>query len=301
MPPDIFIHRWSIKVYYIMENTKQWFDKPKFKNVKSTEGKTMPTGAWVKCPDCGNMMLKKQLEDNLNVCESCDHHFRFGARLRLENLLDKGSFKEKFSEISSGDPLKFTDASSAYPDKVKRAKEKLKMNEGIICGTGKIEEMPVIVAFMEFSFLGGSMGSGVGEKLYQSMLLAIKKKCPLITISTGGGARMHEGVLSLMQMGKTCAGLELMEEKGIPYISILTDPTTGGITASFASLGDVILAEPKALIGFAGPRVIEGTIKQKLPEGFQRSEFLLEHGFVDRVVHRREMREELARLLRFFS
>ncbi len=278
-----------------------WFNTPKYQNVKSLEETQIPTGRWVKCPGCSEVYLKKQLSEHHSVCTHCGYHFRITAKERIALLTDAGSFKEKFENITAGDPLNFTDAKESYKEKMKSTVKKLKMGEGIITGKAKMDQLPVIIAAMEFNFLGGSMGSGVGEKIYQAMLLAVKEKTPLITVSCSGGARMHEGILSLMQMAKTCAGLEVMGQNRVPYISILTDPTTGGVTASFASLGDVIIAEPGALIAFAGARVIEQTIRQKLPEGFQTAEFLLDHGFVDQVVPRTEMKAAIVKLLNFFN
>ena len=276
-----------------------WFDKPKYKNVKNREDKRLPVGLWQKCPSCFDMTLIKQLEENMYICK-CDYHFRISFEKRIEILLDPNSFEEHLSNITATDPLGFFDAKSSYKEKITTTVKKLKINEGIIMGKGTIEKKPVVFGVMEFKFLGGSMGSAVGEKIYQAMQLAIKENIPLIIVSCSGGARMHEGILSLMQMAKTCAGLLEMEERGVPFISVLTDPTTGGITASFASLGDIIIAEPNALIGFAGARVIEQTIKQKLPKGFQRSEFLQEHGFVDQVVHRKDLKQSLYEIISYF-
>lgn len=278
-----------------------WFEKPKYQNVKSLEETALPSGRWIKCPDCSEVFLKNQLEENLSVCLKCGHHFRISAWDRVRLLIDDGSFHETLGHLGAGDPLQFTDAKEAYKDKIRNTVRKLKMNEGIVTGHGTVEQHPVVIASMEFQFLGGSMGSVIGEKIYQSMLLSVQKKWPLITVTASGGARMHEGILSLMQMAKTCAGLERMAQAKVPYISILTDPTTGGVTASFASLGDVIIAEPKALIGFAGARVIEQTIRQKLPEGFQTAEFLRDHGFVDMVVTRADLKATLVGLLDFFG
>lgn len=280
--------------------SKKWFDKPKYSNTKYSEKTELPSGRWVKCVKCGEVLLKKYLQENLSMCK-CGFHFRINSKERIAMLSDEGSFKEHFKEISSTDPLNFIDATGNYLQKINQNIKKSGMNEGVVVGTAKINEKPVVLAIMEFSFLAGSMGSAIGEKIYQAMLLAIKTKSPLITVSCSGGARMQEGILSLMQMAKTCAGLEQMREKKIPYISIITDPTTGGITASFASLGDVIIAEPGALIAFAGPRVIEQTIRQKLPEGFQRSEFLQDHGFVDVIASRDKLKETVSTVLNFFA
>ncbi|HMB01754.1 MAG TPA: acetyl-CoA carboxylase, carboxyltransferase subunit beta [Spirochaetota bacterium] len=278
----------------------KWFHKPKYKTVRNTKAKPVPTGQWIKCPSCKTQIRRKELADNLWVCK-CGFHHRIGAKDRLKIIIDKGTFREKFSEISTADPLKFSDAKGSYALKVKKTIKKLGINEGIIIGSGRINTIPVVIGIMDFKFLGGSMGSAVGEKVYKAMQLAIKQKKTLIIVSQSGGARMHEGILSLLQMAKTCAGLELMEEKGIPFISVLTDPTTGGVTASFASMGDIIIAEPGALIGFAGPRVIEQNIKQKLPEGFQRAEFLQEHGFVDCISSRSALKDNLTKFLIFFN
>ena len=278
-----------------------WFEKPKYKNVKFQDEKALPRGVWIKCEKCEEVALKKQLQEDLNVCSKCSFHFKMSSQERIDLLIDKGSFVEFNDKITAADPLNFKDAKGSYKDKVTQTTKKLKINEAITTGKGTINSQPVILGVMEFQFLGGSMGSAVGEKVYQAMLKAAENKCPLVIVASSGGARMHEGILSLMQMAKTCSGLQTLEDKGIPFISILTNPTFGGITASFASLGDVIIAEPQALIGFAGPRVIEQTIKQKLPQGFQTSEFLRDHGFVDMVVDRRQLKETLAKTLNFFQ
>lgn len=283
--------------------TAKWFNKPKYNNIKSTKysnKRVLPTGHWVKCSKCGELISNSLVKKNYSVCK-CGFHFRLSAKDRIEMLIDEDTFKETFADIETADPLKFSDAKSTYPKKIEAAKKKTNLKEAVITGTGKIDNHDVVGAFMDFNFLGGSMASVVGEKIYRSIRLALKKKTPLITVSCSGGARMHEGILSLMQMAKTSAGLKQLEDAGIPYISVLTDPTTGGVTASFASLGDVIIAEPEALIGFAGPRVIEQTIKQKLPEGFQESEFLREHGFVDIIAPRPELKSTIAGILYFFK
>ena len=260
----------------------------------------MPDGLWVKCDECGEIIYKKELEKKLYVCPKCDHHFRIRSNDYLNILIDKNTFKEFNENISSVDPLKFKD-SKKYSDRYKSATQKTGLTEAVVTGQGNIEDIPIIIAVMDFSFLGGSMGSVVGEKVSRAADIALKEKIPFIIISASGGARMHEGVLSLMQMAKTSAKLALLAEAKIPYISILTHPTTGGTTASYAMLGDVHIAEPRALIGFAGPRVIKQTIGQDLPDGFQRSEFLLEHGFVDAIIHRHELKSRLASMLRFFQ
>jgi acetyl-CoA carboxylase carboxyl transferase subunit beta len=276
-----------------------WFKRKK-ETLQAVDRKEMPDGLWVKCDECGEIIYKKELDKKLYVCPKCDHHFRIRSGDYLKILIDQGSFKEFNENIASTDPLKFKD-SKKYTDRYKIATQKTGLKEAVVTGQGKIEGIPVVIGIMDFSFLGGSMGSVVGEKVARAADLALKEKKPLIIISASGGARMHEGVLSLMQMAKTSAKLALLSEANIPYISILTHPTTGGTTASFSMLGDVHIAEPRALIGFAGPRVIKQTIGQDLPEGFQRSEFLLEHGFVDVIIHRHELKNRLAGMLRFFQ
>ena len=281
---------------------KSLFYKPKYTNVKHlSQTNTIPKGTWVKCDGCGLQLLSKKVIRNMSMCQECGHHFRMSADARLRLLIDSETFEEHFQQITTADPLQFSDAKENYVQKVKKTIAKYGINEGIITGTGNINDYKVVIGVMDFNFMGGSMGSAVGEKIYQSMMLCIEKKLPLILISSSGGARMHEGILSLMQMAKTCAGLQQMEQKSIPYISILTDPTMGGVTASFASLGDIIIAEPGALIGFAGPRVIEQTIRQKLPQGFQKAEFLLEHGFIDMILPRDQLKQKLTHLLHFFQ
>ena len=277
-----------------------WFNKPKYKNVKTSHEKVIPSGVWVKCPECENVSLKSDLDKNLKICGSCGYHFKLTTQERIDLLCDKESFIEHFSEITSGDPLKFSDAKGTYKEKLKTTIKKLGIREGVVSGEAKVSGKAVILAVMDFRFLGGSMGCAIGEKIYRSMKLAIEKKYPFISVASSGGARMHEGILSLMQMAKTCAGLVEMEEAALPHVSILTDPTTGGVTASFASIGDIVISEPGALIGFAGPRVIEQTIKQKLPKGFQRAEFLLDHGFVDLIVKRDELKPRVSEILSFF-
>jgi acetyl-CoA carboxylase carboxyl transferase subunit beta len=276
-----------------------WFKRKK-ETLQAVDRKEMPDGLWVKCDECGEIIYKKELDKKLYVCPKCDYHFRIGSVEYLRILIDKGSFKEFNQNISSTDPLKFKD-SKKYVDRYKIATQKTGLTEAIVTGQGKIEGISVVIGIMDFSFLGGSMGSVVGEKVSRAADIALKEKKPFIIISSSGGARMHEGVLSLMQMAKTSAKLALLAEANIPYISILTHPTTGGTTASYAMLGDVHIAEPRALIGFAGPRVIKQTIGQDLPDGFQRSEFLLEHGFIDVIIHRHEIKNRLAGMLRFFQ
>jgi acetyl-CoA carboxylase carboxyl transferase subunit beta len=275
-----------------------WFKRKK-ETLQAVDRKEMPDGLWVKCDECGEIIYKKELEKKLFVCPKCDYHFRIGYQNYIQILLDAGTFKEFNKSMSSLDPLKFKD-SKKYSDRYKTAVDKTGIKEAVITGTGKIEGIPAVLAIMDFSFLGGSMGSVVGEKISRAISIALKDKNPLVIVSASGGARMHEGVLSLMQMAKTSAKLALLSEAHIPYISVLTHPTTGGTTASYAMLGDVHIAEPGALIGFAGPRVIKQTIGQDLPPGFQKSEFLLDHGFVDTIVHRHELKTKLAGILRFF-
>ncbi len=256
-------------------------------------------GLWVKCQACKETVYKAEVERNARVCPKCRAPFRISARERLAMLIDEGSFEERDASLRSLDPLGFKDT-KRYRDRLRDAKERTGLEEAVISGVARIGGYVVVISVFEFGFLGGSMASVVGERLTRAIELAARKRWPLIIVAASGGARMQEGILSLMQLAKTSAGLGRLAEERVPYIAVLTDPTTGGVTASFASLGDVILAEPRALIGFAGPRVIAETIRQPLPEGFQRSEFLLEHGQVDRVVERKDLRETLQRLLAFF-
>ena len=257
-------------------------------------------GLWIKCDSCKEIVYRAEVERAGRVCPKCRYPFRISARERLQLLIDEGSLEERDAGLTSQDPLGFKDT-KRYRDRLRSAKEKTGLEEALISGLARIGGFPIVVCVFEFDFMGGSMASVVGEKITRAIELAIVKRVPLIILSASGGARMQEGILSLMQMAKTAAALERLAQERIPYLSILTDPTTGGVTASFAMLGDVILAEPRALIGFAGPRVIAETIRQPLPEGFQRSEFLLEHGQLDLVVERRELKEMLRRLLVFFA
>jgi len=278
-----------------------WFrrDKPKIEGQTDDEERNVKTeGIFVKCPECENPLYKRELTESLQVCTHCDYHFRFSARERLETLFDDGKYEELDADVTSGDPLGFVDT-KPYKDRIEQAKASSGLPEAIISGRGKVAGRLVYAGAMDMSFIGGSMGSAVGEKITRLIEGALKDRGAVIIFSASGGARMQEGTLSLMQMAKISAALARLHEAGLPFISVLTDPTTGGVTASFAMLGDVIIAEPKALIGFAGPRVIEQTIRQKLPKGFQRSEFLLEHGMVDMVVDRRKIRETLVRMLDF--
>ena len=257
----------------------------------------VPEGLWTKCQNCSEAIYSKEIEKNLNVCPKCDHHFRIPAGKRISLILDEGTFVEHDADMQSVDFLNFRDSKS-YRERIDAAVAKGNGKEAVICCEGRIDGVPVQLAVLEFSFMGGSMGSVVGEKITRLIERAVECRTPVVIVSSSGGARMQESILSLMQMAKTSAALARLRENGLPFISVLTDPTTGGVTASFAMLGDVNMAEPKALIGFAGPRVIEQTIRQKLPEGFQRAEYLLEHGMVDVIVHRKEMKPTLARLLK---
>lgn len=272
-----------------------WFKRDKAPSASDRKVK-VPEGLLTKCVSCKANLLSKDLEKNINVCPQCGHHYRISARQRIDLLMDPGSFQEFDAGMTSVDVLNFKDSKS-YQDRIQQAVAKGGSRDAVICGEGAIETIPVQLAVFDFSFMGGSMGSVVGEKITRAIERGIEKRTPVIIISASGGARMQESILSLMQMAKTSAALAKLKELGLPYISILTDPTTGGVTASFSMLGDINMAEPKALIGFAGPRVIEQTIRQKLPEGFQRAEYLLDHGMVDVIVERKEMRASLARIL----
>ncbi|MBX3244170.1 MAG: acetyl-CoA carboxylase, carboxyltransferase subunit beta [Acidobacteria bacterium] len=278
-----------------------WFrrDKPKIEGQDADEERNVKTeGIFVKCPECESALYKRELIESLQVCTHCGHHFRWTAIERLDALFDDGNYQRIDDEVTSADPLEFVDT-KPYKDRIEAAKASSGLPEAIISGTGKVGGHLVYAGAMDMSFIGGSMGSAVGEKITRLIEYAIKDRGAVIVFSASGGARMQEGTLSLMQMGKISAALAMLHEEKLPFISVLTDPTTGGVTASFAMLGDVIIAEPKALIGFAGPRVIEQTIRQKLPKGFQRSEFLLEHGMIDKVVDRREMKQSITRFLDF--
>ncbi len=277
-----------------------WFRRGK-KGIKAQpDRKEVPSGVWLKCDECGEILYKPELEKSCWVCAKCNFHFRIGSRQYLDLLLDEGSFVEEDAHLAPSDPLGFKD-SKRYPERSADAQRKTGLKDAIRAGRATIKGIPVSIAVLDFGFMGGSMGSVVGERIARVTERAIEARRGLITLSSSGGARMQEGIFSLMQMAKTSAALARLADAGLPHVSILTHPTTGGVTASFASLGDVILAEPKALIGFAGPRVIRETINQELPQGFQRAEFLLQHGFVDRVVPRRELRETLAQVLAFFG
>jgi acetyl-CoA carboxylase carboxyl transferase subunit beta len=255
---------------------------------------------WVVCPACKTHVHRDEWYAGPKVCPKCDFHERLSARERLTITLDSGSFREFNADITISDPLHFADTQGTYVAKAEAAKAKTGMNEAVVTGAGKIDDQPVVVAVMDFRFLGGSLGSGTGEKILLGAEFALRHRRPYIVFCASGGARMHEGIVSLMQMAKTCAGVARLNRAGIPYISVLTDPTTGGVSASFAMVGDIHIAEPKALIGFAGRRVIEKTIRQKLPAGFQTAEYLLEHGFIDMIVKRRDMRKTLSRILQYW-
>jgi len=274
-----------------------WFKKTR-KPIKATSKESrVPEGLWVKCPSCGRAIYHKELVESLKVCDKCGHHFRMSSAERLQLLFDGGAWQEHDAGLRSNDPLKFTDT-KPYKSRLENTIKASGMNDAVIIGTGTLDGLPVVIASMEYSFIGGSMGVVVGEKITRGAEQALAQRAPFIIVSCSGGARMMEGALSLMQMAKISAALGRLDRAGLPYLSILTDPTTGGVTASFAMLGDLNIAEPKALIGFAGPRVIEQTIRQKLPEGFQRAEFLVEKGFLDLVVDRRELKATIARSLR---
>ena len=277
-----------------------WFKRQSGELDTSGEKKVRTEGLWVKCEQCRQIIWKKDLEDNLNVCPKCDKHFRIDARARLAQLLDDNQYDITDADLVSTDPLKFVDL-KAYSSRLKQAQSDTGLKDAVINAHGKLNGRPVIVSAMEYSFIGGSMGAVVGEAITRAIEQATDSKQPIIIISASGGARMMEGVVSLMQLAKISAALARLDEARVPYISVLTDPTTGGVTASFAMLGDLNIAEPGALIGFAGPRVIEQTIRQKLPQGFQRAEFLLEHGMLDAVVHRKQLKAYIARALEFMT
>src|SRR5579863_3802788 len=277
-----------------------WFRKDKAPLQAQREKRVQTEGLWVKCEGCRQIVWKGDLEGNLLCCPKCDYHFKMGAVERLTMLFDGGHYTEHDAGLSSNDPLEFRDT-KPYRDRLKQAEMLTGLKDALVTGEGRIEDRPVIACAMEFRFIGGSMGAVIGEKIARAIDRAIAHKLPLVVVSCSGGARMMEGAISLMQMAKISAGLARLDEAGLPFISILTDPTTGGVTASYAMLGDLNIAEPGALIGFAGPRVIEQTIREKLPEGFQRSEFLLEHGFLDAIVKRTEMKAYISDSLSFFA
>lgn len=272
------------------------FGKPKYTIVRIKK-KDIPDGLWTKCEGCSETLYNKAIEENLKVCPKCGYHFTLGAYERINFLIDKDTFVEYDKDMLSADPLEFKGPKS-YKEKLLSDQKLTGLNEAVVSGEGLLEGKKIIIAVTDSRFIMGSMGSVVGEKITRAIETAIEKRLPLIIISgSGGGARMYEGMLSLMQMSKTCAALYYLKKEGLPYISVLTNPTMGGVMASFAGIGDIIIAEPKALIGFAGPRVIEQTIRQKLPAGFQRSEFLLQHGLIDMIVERKNMKQTLSRLI----
>jgi len=277
-----------------------WFKRESGELENSGEKRVRTEGLWVKCENCRQIIWKKDLEDNLNVCPKCDKHFRIDARTRLAQLLDDDEYETFDGNIVSTDPLKFVDL-KPYASRLRQAKEDTGLNDAVINAHGRLLGRPVIASVMEYAFIGGSMGAVVGEAITRAVERAAETHNPLIIVSASGGARMMEGVISLMQLAKISAALARLDQAKVPYISLLTDPTTGGVTASFAMLGDLNIAEPGALIGFAGPRVIEQTIRQKLPAGFQRSEFLLQHGMLDAVVHRKQLKPYIGRALEFMA
>ncbi|MCX8026692.1 MAG: acetyl-CoA carboxylase, carboxyltransferase subunit beta [Thermodesulfovibrionales bacterium] len=274
----------------------EWFKKKKETN--SEKKVKIPEGLWVKCDNCKEIIYKKEIENNLKVCPKCEYHFRIVARERINQLVDEGSFREIDSNLVTTDPLKFEDT-KPYKIRIQENIKAHQINDAFIYGTASIYKRQVVIGVMDFSFMGGSMGSVVGEKIARAAELSLKERLPLVTVSASGGARMQEGMFSLMQMAKVSASVARLKEAGILYISILADPTFGGVTASFAMLGDVIIAEPKSLIGFAGPRVIEQTIKQQLPPDFQRAEFLLEHGMIDMIVERKLLKETIYKIIQY--
>jgi acetyl-CoA carboxylase carboxyl transferase subunit beta len=275
-----------------------WFKKTK--EIRTDKKGKIPEGLWVKCDGCKEIVYKKEIEKNLKICPKCNYHFRISARERLKLLVDEGSFVEADENLVSIDPLHFKD-SVAYKDRLKENQKKSGLKEAVISGDALIKGYPLSLVIMDFSFMGGSMGSVVGEKVTRAVERALGKKQPLVAVASSGGARMQEGIFSLMQMAKVSAAVGRLKDNGILYISVLCDPTFGGVTASFATLGDIIIGEPKSLIGFAGPRVIEQTIKQPLPEDFQRADFLLDHGLIDMVLDRKNLRETLAKIFELLS
>ena len=277
-----------------------WFKRQAGELDTSGERKVRTEGLWVKCDDCRQIIWKKDLDASLNVCPKCQRHFRVDARTRLAYLLDSAEYETRDGNLSSTDPLHFTDLKK-YSDRLRKAKADTGLKDAVLTGRGKLEGRTVIVSALEYAFIGGSMGAVVGEAITRAVEVATEERTPLIIVSASGGARMMEGVVSLMQLARISAALARMDDARVPYISVLTDPTTGGVTASYAMLGDLNIGEPGALIGFAGPRVIEQTIRQKLPQGFQRSEFLLEHGMLDAVVPRKQLRPYISRALTFMA
>lgn len=277
-----------------------WFKKARKPIAAPAERSRVPEGLWVKCPSCSKFLYTKDLEGNLRVCKKCSHHFRMSAAERLRQLLDESRWEEQDRELVSTDPLRFRDT-KPYQDRLKAGREATGLNDAAVSALGRLDGIEISIISMEYAFIGGSMGVVVGEKITRAVERALTRQIPLVIVCCSGGARMMEGTLSLMQMAKISAALARLDRAHLPYLAVLTDPTTGGVTASFAMLADLSIAEPAALIGFAGPRVIEQTIHQKLPPGFQRSEFLLEHGMVDMIVDRHQLKETLARILRFMG
>ena len=273
-----------------------WFKRTKESKIQKKV--KIPEGLWVKCENCKEIVYKKEIDKNLKVCPKCNYHFRISARERIKLLTDEGTFIEFNADITSGDPLNFKDT-MPYPERIKENQKKSGLNEAVISGEALINGHSVVFAIMDFSFMGGSMGSVVGEKIAGAAETALEKGVPLVCVASSGGARMQEGIFSLMQMAKVSAAIGRLKDNGVPYISVVADPTFGGVAASFATLGDVIIAEPRSLVGFAGPRVIEQTMKQQLPDNFQRAEFLLEHGLIDMVVNREDMKATLTKLIEF--
>jgi acetyl-CoA carboxylase carboxyl transferase subunit beta len=278
-----------------------WFEKLMPSRIRTDGGnkRAVPEGLWTKCPGCNAILYRAEMERNLDVCPKCNHHNRIGARRRLETFLDPDPQEEIGKDLESVDPLKFKD-SKKYKDRISQAQKSSGEKDALVAMRGQLKGMDLVVMAFEFSFMGGSMGSVVGERFVRAVSVALERHIPLVCFSASGGARMQESLFSLMQMAKTSAALERLQKRGLPFISVMTDPTMGGVSASFAMLGDVNVAEPKALIGFAGPRVIEQTVREKLPEGFQRSEFLLDHGTVDMIIDRRDMRDRIGDLLSIF-
>jgi acetyl-CoA carboxylase carboxyl transferase subunit beta len=275
-----------------------WFTKSRSKRDAK---KQQADEIWIKCQKCSSHIFKQDFVKNHNVCPKCNWHGKIDAYERIEMILDQGTFKEFNKKIRPSDPLSFVDGKGPYKDKVEKARKQTGLNEAVVTGIGKINGIAVVIAVMDFRFLGGSLGSGTGEKILLGATYAYDRRLPYIVFSASGGARMHEGILSLMQMAKTCAGIARLNERNLPYISVLTDPTTGGVSASYAMVGDINIAEPGALIGFAGRRVIEQTIKQKLPDTFQTSEFVFEHGFLDMIVERSKLKDTLSSILTFYN
>jgi acetyl-CoA carboxylase carboxyl transferase subunit beta len=276
-----------------------WFKKAK-EGLVPQRKKELPDGLWVKCDSCGEIIYRKEMEKALWVCSKCDHHFRIRSKDYIDLIVDNGEVEEYDADLTATDPLQFRD-SKRYPDRIKTSQKKVNLKDAIVAGIARIDGKEVSFAVMDFGFIGGSMGSVVGEKVARAIERSLERRIPLVIISTSGGARMQEGILSLMQMAKTSALLARLYDQNIPYISVLTNPTTAGVMASYASLGDVIIAEPKALLGFAGPRVIQQTIKQDLPPGFQSSEFFLEHGFLDVISPRKDLKKNISLILQYLS